>query len=54
MLESNADPTIEDRWGYDLAWMIEEFGDRGMERGGEQHGWYLKVIDKLTSLGLLE
>ena len=51
-LEKGADPTIMDRWGYDLSGQIMLFADRAMEF--KQYKWYLMVVNELKSRGLLE
>ncbi len=53
-LQKGADPKIKDRWGYDLAGMISEFGDSGVQRGSEQHRWYFKVVEELRARGLID
>lgn len=53
LLGKGADVRLENRWGNDLAWMVMEFGDRGMKKGGEQYRWYQKVVEELKKRGLL-
>lgn len=52
-LQKGANAQLKNRWGNDLAWMMMEFGDRGMKKGGEQYGWYQKVVEELKKRGLL-
>lgn len=54
MLEKGADPLVKNRWGNNLIWLMKEYGDRGMKKGGEQYRWYLKVIEELKRRGLWE
>ena len=51
-LEHGADPTIKNRWGYDLPGKIKLYADRAMEF--KQYRWYLLVVEELKSRGLIE
>ena len=42
-----SDPLLEDEWGYSVVDTIKLFKDRGVERGSEMHGWYVKVVQRL-------
>jgi hypothetical protein len=53
LLQSGADPTLTDIWGYDLAGMIRRYGDRGMKKGDYYHRHYLEVVEELKRRGLL-
>lgn len=52
-LENGADPTLKDKWGYDLASHIERFGYRGIDRGKQNRDDYDKVVEILKGRGLL-
>lgn len=52
-LEHGADVHLKDRWGYDLAWMLKEYRDRGIKKDSEQYRWYLTVVQELRRRGLL-
>ena len=47
LLEQGADPLLEDEWGYSVVDTIKLFKDRSVERRGEMHGWYVKVVERL-------
>ena len=51
LLERGADPTIKDKWGYDLAANIKEFGTRGVFP--EQMPFFDKVVAELEKRGLI-
>jgi len=50
LLEMGADPTIQDKWGYDLAALIQKYRGRGLRPGSPQHKYYLQVVDFLTRM----
>lgn len=54
LLHSGADPTIKNRWGNDLAAVVEDSGPRVTRGDREQHKWFLKVCDELKRRGLLK
>jgi uncharacterized protein len=47
LLEFGADPSIKDKYDYDLVDLINEFGARGIKKESEQYEWYKKVLDRL-------
>lgn len=53
-LAKGADPSIKDRWGYDLAGLMKKYGTRGIKPDSEQYQWYLKVVAEMKKRGLLE
>ena len=53
-LENGADPTLKNKWGYDLVSHIERFGYRGAYRGKQNRKDYDKVVKYLKNRELLE
>jgi ankyrin repeat protein len=51
LLHRGADPTIKNKWGYDVAGMFKEYGSRGV--WPERREAFEKVIDELVKRGLL-
>lgn len=51
LLERGADPSIKDKWGYDLAAGIKQYGTRGV--AAEQMPYFDKVVAELEKRGLL-
>jgi len=52
-LQHGADPSLKDKWGYDLAANIERFGYRGIDHGKQSRKDYDKVVEILKGRGLL-
>jgi ankyrin repeat protein len=53
-IQRGADLSSINRWGNDLVWMINEFGDRGIKPSSDQYRWYLKVVKELKNRGLID
>jgi ankyrin repeat protein len=51
LLNRGADPTIKDKWGYDVAGMFKKYGSRGV--WPERREAFEKIIDELVKRGLL-
>jgi uncharacterized protein len=51
LLERGADPTIKDKWGYDIAAGIKQYGTRGVTP--EQMPFFEKVVAELEKRGLI-
>lgn len=51
LLERGANPAIKDRWGYDLAANIKQYGTRGVS--AEQMPYFDKVVAELEKRGLI-
>jgi uncharacterized protein len=51
LLERGADPTIKDKWGYDIAANIKQYGTRGVFP--EQMPFFDKVVAELEKRGLI-
>lgn len=54
LLEKGADPSLKNRWGFDLAGRMKKYGTRGIAPGSERWQWYQKVLSELRKQGLME
>lgn len=54
LMERGADITIKNRWGNDLTWMVNEYGDRGIKPSSKYYRYYLKVVTELKNRGLID
>lgn len=52
LLRSKADPTIDDRWGYDAIDTTKQFGNRGVVIGSADEAAYTEFVAELKRLGL--
>jgi ankyrin repeat protein len=52
LLQSGADPKIQDRWGYSAIDTTKQFGGRGIAIGSSDAAAYTEFIDELKRRGL--
>lgn len=50
LLKLGADPTIEDRWGYDAYEIFDKYAGKGLEKGSATYGYYEAFQRELEKL----
>lgn len=53
LLDHGADPSIENRWGNNVADTLSMFGDRGVEKGTENYADYEAFVSEMRDRGFL-
>jgi len=48
LLDLGVDPTIKNRWGNNALDLLEQFGDKGIEKGTVNYEYYLQLMKRIT------